>query len=161
MTRATFPVPALAVALLIAAFLPQRAGAAGSKAAPEFSLTVQDLQAMTAALPKTAQDRIVAGQAEFLHLLAQVLDAPADLLVLVDKTHPLAPDYVPPDLVKLTGYPLAVSRTDLELRGSIMTAVLDMAAAARSAGAALLFSSSYRSYDYQKSVYEREVKMYG
>jgi len=63
--------------------------------------------------------------------------------------------------VKLTGYPLAVSRTDLELRGSIMTAVLDMAAAARSAGAALLFSSSYRSYDYQKSVYEREVKMYG
>ena len=48
-----------------------------------------------------------------------------------------------------------------ELRGSIMTAVLDMAAAAKAAGAALLFSSSYRSFDYQKSVYEREVKMYG
>jgi zinc D-Ala-D-Ala carboxypeptidase len=159
MTRAPFPVPALA--LLIAAFLPQRDGAAGPRAAPEFSLTVQDLRAMTAGLPKTAQDRIVAGHAEFLHLLAQVLDEPADLLVLVDKTHPLAPDYVPPDLVKLTGYPLAASRTDLELRGSVMTAVLDMAAAARSAGAALLISSSYRSYDYQKSVYEREVRVYG
>ena len=161
MIRSTFPAAALAVALLVAAFVPQQAAAAGPRAAPEFSLTVQDLRAMTAGLPRTAQDRIVAGQDGFLHLLAQVLDEPPELLVLVDKTHLLPADYVPPDLVKLSGYPLAVSRTDLELRESIMNAVLDMAAAARSAGVTLLFSSSYRSYDYQKSVYDREVKMYG
>ena len=116
---------------------------------------------MTAGLPRTAQDRILGAPQDFLHLLAQVLDQPADLLVLVDKAHPLPSDYVPADLVKLSGFPLLVGRSDLELRGAIMTAVLDMAAAARSAGAALLFSSSYRSYDYQKSVYEREVKTYG
>ena len=159
--RAALHFPALAVALLLAVPLPPWAEAAGSKAAPEFSLTVQDLRAMTAGLPKTVQDRITAGHAGFLHLLSQVLDEPPELLVLVDKTHPLPSDYVPPDLVSLDGYPLSVSRTDLQLRASIMNAVLDMAAAARAAGASLLFSSSYRSFDYQKSVYEREAKMYG
>jgi D-alanyl-D-alanine carboxypeptidase len=153
-------VPALAAALFLAVLVP-RVEAAGSKAAPEFSLTVKDLRAMTSGLPKTVQDRILGAQQYFLHLLAQVLDEPADFLVLVDKRHPLPSDYVPPDLVSLSAYPLSVSRQDLELRKSIMTAVLDMAAAARGAGAALLFSSSYRSFEYQKEVYEREVRTYG
>jgi D-alanyl-D-alanine carboxypeptidase len=154
-------VPALAAALFLTVLLPQGAEASGSKAAPEFSLTVQDLQAMTSGLPKTVQDHILGAQQYFLHLLAQVLDEPAELLVLVDKRHPLPSDYAPPDLVSLSAYPLSVSREDLELRKSIMTAVLDMAAAARGAGAALLFSSAYRSFEYQKSVYEREVREYG
>jgi D-alanyl-D-alanine carboxypeptidase len=116
---------------------------------------------MTAGLPKTVQERIIADPRGFLHLLSQVLDEPADLLILVDKAHPLASDYVPPDLVSLSAYPLSVSRTDLELRKSIMTSVLDMAAAAHRAGATLVFSSSYRSFEYQKAVYQREVQAYG
>jgi D-alanyl-D-alanine carboxypeptidase len=159
--RATPHVLSLAIALLFGTLLPLSAEAAGSKAAPEFSLTMQDLRAMTSALPKTVQERILGAPQGFLHLLAQVLDEPAEFLVLVDKSHPLPSDYVPPDLVSLSAYPLSVSRTDLELRASIMTAVLDMAAAARAAGATLLFSSSYRSFEYQKSVYEREVRTYG
>ena len=42
-----------------------------------------------------------------------------------------------------------------------MPEVLALAAGARADGVTLLFSSSYRSYDYQKVVYEREVKTYG
>ena len=70
--RAQLHVLALAAAVLLAVFLPQRVGAAGSKAAPEFSLTVQDLRTMTAGLPRTAQDRIIGEPRVFLNLLSQV-----------------------------------------------------------------------------------------
>jgi D-alanyl-D-alanine carboxypeptidase len=127
----------------------------------EFSLTARDLQKMTAGLPKSIQEGIAAKPADFLHQLAAVLAEPADLLVLVDKTHPLPADAVPPDLVSLGGYHLSVSRNDLQLRKSIMPAVLAMDSAARADGAPLLYSSSYRSFDYQAGVYAREVKEFG
>jgi D-alanyl-D-alanine carboxypeptidase len=152
---------AVAAALFLVTLFPRGAAAAGSIAAPEFSLTVQDLQAMTAGLPRTVQDHILGAPRDFLHLLAQVLDEPADYLVLVDKSHLLSADYAPPDLVSLSAYPLSVGRPDLQLRRTIMPAVRELAEAARAAGATLLFSSSYRSFEYQKSVYEREVRTYG
>ncbi len=142
-------------------FVAWPAGASGSRAAPEFTFSVPQLRTLTAALPKSIQDRILASPKEFLRQLSQVLDQPEELLVLVDKRHPLGADYVPPDLVSLSSFPLAVSRSDLELRKSVMPEVLALVSAARSQGITLLFSSSYRSYDYQKTVYEREVKTYG
>ena len=42
-----------------------------------------------------------------------------------------------------------------------MPDLLQMVSAARADGVTLLFSSSYRSYEYQEAVYEREVKTYG
>jgi D-alanyl-D-alanine carboxypeptidase len=147
--------------VLCGALLPTSAAAAGTAAAPEFSLSLHDLRAIIAALPKTVQDRIIGDARPFLHLLSQVLDEPAEYLVLVDKNHPLPAGYVPADLVSLGAYPLSVSRGDLSLRKAIIPDVLAMAAAARADGATLLFSSSYRSYEYQKAVYEREVKTYG
>jgi len=90
-----------------------------------------------------------------------VLDEPADLFVLVDKQHALAADYVPPDLVPLKDYPVRTTWPNLMLRKSIMPAVLQMVRAARSEGVIISFSSTYRSFDYQRGVYEREVKMYG
>jgi len=47
------------------------------------------------------------------------------------------------------------------VRKAIMPAMLEMTRAARADGVTLAFSSGYRSYEYQASVYEREVKMYG
>ncbi|HTZ52931.1 MAG TPA: M15 family metallopeptidase [Spirochaetia bacterium] len=135
--------------------------AAAAPVAPEFSLTSQDLGALTTDLPGSIRQAILANPRGFLHQLARVLDQPQDLLVLVDKSHLLGADYVPPDLVPLGGYRLAVSRNDLSLRRVIMTDVLAMVAAAKAHGVILLFSSSYRSYEYQREVYAREVKMYG
>lgn len=148
-------------AIAWACAFPPAARASGARIAPEFSVTVTDLRAMTSGLPRGIQDRILASPKEFLRQLSQVLDQPEELLVLVDKRHPLDADHVPPDLVSLSSYPLAVSRNDLQLRKSVMPEVLAMVNAARKGGVTLLFSSSYRSYDYQKTVYEREVKTYG
>jgi D-alanyl-D-alanine carboxypeptidase len=117
---------------------------------------------MTSSLPQQIQDRILARPKDFLQLVARVLDEPTDFFILVDKRHALPADYAPRDLVRLfKDYKLEISWTDVSVRKAIMPALLEMARAARKDGATLVFSSGYRSYEYQISVYEREVTIYG
>ncbi|HVP18588.1 MAG TPA: M15 family metallopeptidase [Spirochaetia bacterium] len=147
---------ALCVCFLIAA-----AAWAGTWITPEFSLSLDDLRGMTASLPADIREGVLARPSAFLGLAGKVLDQPADLFVLVDKQHPLAADYVPADLVPLKTYHLRTTWPGLLLRKAIMPAVLEMTAAARRDGITLTFSSTYRSYEYQQGLFEREVKMYG
>lgn len=128
---------------------------------PEFSLSFDDLRRMAAPFPPDVRDSILARPAAFLRLMTRVLDEPAELFLLVDKHHSLAADYVPPDLVPLKEYRLRTTWPNLSLRKAIIPAVLQMVRAARADGVTIVFSSTYRSYDYQRGVYEREVKMYG
>lgn len=151
----------LACGLLAAGALLPRAAASDSRVASEFSLTASDLQEMTKDLPQGMRKAILSDPQGFLHLVARVLDEPAELFVLVDKRHTMDSDYEPDDLVNLKSYPLTVSWGDLLLRKAIMPAVMEMADAAKAAGVTLVFSSGYRSFEYQKSVFAREVKTYG
>jgi len=148
-------------ALFLCLLLPAAALQAGTGITPEFSLSVDDLKGMTADMPRAVRDGILSRPSEFLQLMAHVLDQPADLLVLVDKEHGLPADYVPPDLVPLKDYALRTTWPDLMLRKAIMPAVLQMVRAARADGVTVTFSSTYRSYDYQRGLFAREVKMYG
>ncbi len=150
-----------ASALVACALISVAAAAAASRIIPEFSISPDDLRQMTATLPAELRDGIMARPEDFLRLLAQVLDQPPDFFVLVDKQHALSMDYVPPDLVALKDYPVRTSWPHLMLRKAIMPAVLEMVEAAKRDGVSITFSSTYRSYDYQRGVYEREVKMYG
>ena len=147
-------------ALLMCLLLPV-AVEAGTGTTPEFSLSVDDLRRMAADMPTDVRDRILAKPAAFLKLMGQVLDQPADLLVLVDKQHALPADFVPPDLVPLSDYSLRTTWPNLMLRKSIMPAVLEMVRAARVDGVTITFSSTYRSYKYQEGLFARETKMYG
>jgi len=149
---------ALAAAVLLAAVA--RAGAA-PKFTAGFALSPEDLVQITESLPADIQGVIRASPGDFLKLLAAVLDQPAEFFLLVDKHHPLGAAYVPPDLVRLEHYPVKVSWPHVLLRKDIMADVLAMASAARSDGVTLTFSSGYRSFGYQKGVFEREVEMYG
>lgn len=143
------------------ALLPGAAEAGGSRVSPEFSLSATELETMTNDLPAGIQAGIMAAPQDFLRLVANALDEPADFFLLVDKSHRLASDYEPDDLVNLKAYPVTVSLGDLHLRKAIMPAVLEMVRAAKADGVTLLFSSGYRSFEYQKYVYAREVKTYG
>jgi D-alanyl-D-alanine carboxypeptidase len=156
----------LAFILILAAgagiVFPRPASASGAGISAQFSLSQEDLRRMTSSLPASIQDRILARPRDFLELVARVLDEPADFFILVDKRHALPADYVPPDLVRLSkDYQLEISWTDVPVRKAIMPALLEMARAARRDGVTLVFSSGYRSYEYQISVYEQEVKTYG
>jgi D-alanyl-D-alanine carboxypeptidase len=128
---------------------------------PRFALSSEELSKMTASLPAPIQGAILSRPSAFLELMARVLDEPEELFVLVDKRHPLAESYVPPDLVPLKEYPVTSSWPGLQLRRTIMPAVLAMVRSARTDGVELTFSSAYRSFAYQQYVFQREVQMYG
>lgn len=120
-----------------------------------------ELAKVTASLPDDIRSKILADPADFMKLLEATLAEPRELTLLVDKTHALDEGYVPPDLVKLSGYDLSLNRSTLEFRKTAMPALLEMDAAARRDGVTILLSSTYRSYAEQKYIFAREVKDYG
>lgn len=112
--------------------------------------------------------------------LQQVLSSEKEnLLILVDKRHPLPEGYTPPRLVTLkptvtyvskgkelsltmrSGRAYVVIRKDLSLTETAEQALHDMALAARQDGVELVVSSTYRSYQYQKGLFARYVRESG
>lgn len=106
---------------------------------------------------------------EFLQDLYKVLEVeksfPEDdisLYYLIDKKHNIGADYVPTGLKKLVqNSDYNISRNDLSLRPDVEAALVVMARAAKQDGITLLVSSSYRSYEYQKNLFQRWVSIDG
>src|SRR5512142_561009 len=120
------------------------------------------------AIPEPARaailERIEAEPKPFLADLEAALRdraADPDLLRLVDRGRALPGGYEPRDLVALDGTGLSVSRPGHRLRKPAFAALASMDRAARGAGATLLVSSAYRSYEYQKVVWDRGVAAEG
>ena len=128
---------------------------------PAFSVTLQDLDQVLAAVEPASAERILARPQVFMDLLAQMLAVPAPYYRLVDKRHALEPDYEPDDLVALEDYPITTNRRGHRLSRRVLPDLLAMIEAARSDGIELLVSSAYRSYDYQAGLYERQVAELG
>ena len=108
--------------------------------------------------------RIEAKDARFFSLLdavAATMAADPGLLRLVDKRRALPADFVPADLVALDGTGIPVSREGHKLRKPAAAAMKTMCAAARAAGVTLMVSSAYRSYEYQKNLFARNVAEMG
>jgi D-alanyl-D-alanine carboxypeptidase len=123
-----------------------------------------DVVMRNAQLPPALSNRIktasAAGPAFMADLLA-CLEGDRYLLALVDKQHPLPSGYAPSDLVPLTEGSYRVSRSGLTLRRAAAAALDEMAKASRAEGVILTASSTYRSYDYQTQVYDRNVREMG
>jgi D-alanyl-D-alanine carboxypeptidase len=117
-----------------------------------------------AGLPEAVARRIAAAAAEdpaFIIDLMKCLEGDPYLRILVDKGHALPADYEPADLVPLGGGSYGVSREGLRLRRAAADSMEEMAAAARADGITLTVSSSYRSWEYQTTVYNRNVREMG
>jgi zinc D-Ala-D-Ala carboxypeptidase len=110
---------------------------------------------------KTAiRARIDGNSGDFQILLAEVLaERSADPMLLrrVDKSRALPAGYAPPDLVRLDGTGLNLSRPGHRLRAPAYKALKAMSEAAAAGGVKLLVSSTYRSYEYQVEVWNRTV----
>lgn len=128
---------------------------------PEFTMTIEDLEEMTAPLPEAIRQAILAKPQDFLELVLKVSEEPEILTILVDKNHALPEEWEPEDRVSLNDYPLAVSRKDLSLSKAVMPHVLALNDAAKADGVTLLFSSTFRSWTYQQGLYQRYVKADG
>ncbi len=151
----------LAVALAAGAGLsfPARCPALGGREQihPGFTLRARDLPLLTEQLPLAARPEVTSRPREFLELMRGVLLGPPDLLVVVDKSRGLDPGFVPGDLVSLSRYPLRTGKPGLQLRAIVVPDLLAMADAAAAAGAPLVVSSAWRSFQYQQQLLERAL----
>jgi zinc D-Ala-D-Ala carboxypeptidase len=152
--------PALFLTLLFLLSPPLRAQAGGKTDLlhPGFTFRTRDSTELTAGIPAPQAARIRREPAPFLDEVLGVMNSPQDLLVLVDKSHALPESFVPPDLVRLSGYSLATSRNGMKLRAVLMRDLLELSAACHAAGAALVISSAYRSYATQEALFAAELK---
>ena len=116
------------------------------------------------AMPLTTSNR-----AEFLTDLQQVLEEEQSfrtddlsLYYLIDKQHNVGADYVPKDLVHLEKNDLFdINKNNLSLRPEAYEALCTMSRAALTDGVRLLVSSTYRSYEYQKWLFQHWVDVDG
>lgn len=106
---------------------------------------------------------------EFLADLHKVLSVepsfPQDdlsLYYLIDKQHTVGSDYVPTHLVKLQSNDYyVVNKKDIYLREDAEAALREMAGNAKQSGITLDVSSTYRSYTYQKNLFDYWVSVDG
>ncbi|MEL3906841.1 MAG: M15 family metallopeptidase [Treponema sp.] len=114
-------------------------------------------------IPQDIRKNISNNVQEFLTDLQQILAAETDdMLILVDKQHFLPDGYIPNNITPLsTKRAYLINRKDLSLTETAEQALHDMALAARQDGVTLVVSSSYRSYIYQKNLFDRYVRESG
>lgn len=85
----------------------------------------------------------------------KVIEKPDDMLVLCNKYHSLPENYVPADLVDITTGNAAAS--GLKLRKEAAAAFDKLCAAAKESGYKIMGASAYRSFAYQKTLYNNYV----
>ncbi|HOV37163.1 MAG TPA: M15 family metallopeptidase [Spirochaetales bacterium] len=128
---------------------------------PRFQFTQDQLLSLLSDTGKETLEAVKQNPYRFLELLDSILATEKDFLSLVDKNHSLPENWEPGDLVPLEKFGIRTSRAGLLLRKPAALALAEMAQAARDDGIELLVSSTYRSYQYQKEVYQRVVNELG
>ena len=106
---------------------------------------------------------------EFLSDLYRVLESEKDFssedlspFYLIDKKHTVQASYEPKELIHLESNSLyKVNKNSLNLRPEAYNALAKMAEAAKADGVTLTVSSTYRSYEYQKNLFDYWVKVDG
>ena len=106
---------------------------------------------------------------EFLADLKKVLASRSDFsaddlspFYLIDKTHKVASDYEPKGLIHLEkNDDYAINKNNLSLRPEAYKALAVLAKAAKADGVTLTVSSTYRSYEYQKNLFDYWVSVDG
>ena len=106
---------------------------------------------------------------EFLADLKKVLASRSDFsaddlspFYLIDKTHKVASDYEPKGLIHLEkNDAYAINKNNLSLRPEAYKALAVLAKAAKEDGVKLTVSSTYRSYEYQKNLFDYWVRVDG
>lgn len=106
---------------------------------------------------------------EFLQDLQAVLQSENDFssedlspFYLIDKKHTVSSDYVPKNLIPLKENELFdIDKNNLSLRLEAYEALKELAEAALKDGVKLTVSSTYRSYEYQKNLFDYWVSVDG
>lgn len=132
---------------------------------------VKKIDRVLSKMSERAQKEIkISDKEKFLKDLKIVLEADEkyndgdnlSLLFLIDKTHKVGANEVPRDMIHLeSNENYSVNKNNLNLRKPAYDALGVMAAAAKKDGVNLTVSSTYRSYEYQKNLFDYWVRVDG
>ena len=92
--------------------------------------------------------------------LYELIQTREELLLLVNKTHLLSPDYKPDDLTEISDQ-FPSNKKTIMLRKIILPDLQDMFNAAKKENINLIIISAYRSYETQKNIYVHWQKIFG
>jgi zinc D-Ala-D-Ala carboxypeptidase len=126
------------------------------ESSPELGTPQQILAAMNETLEFNRQTRL-------LGVNPWALNDAKDTAVILNKQRPLNPiDYTPETLVTLPTTEFFDNARELRLAKPAADALLELAREMHSEGAGRLFlNSGYRSYDYQRQLFESKTEQYG
>ena len=131
---------------------------------------VEKLNRVLASMSQKCKDAIPNGNAEeFLADLHKVLESEKEFFsedlspfYLIDKKHYVGADYEPKGLIHLEKNPYyEINKNNLSLRPEAYAALERLGRAAKADGVTLTVSSTYRSYDYQKNLFQYWVRVDG
>lgn len=128
---------------------------------PNFSFTTTSLAPVLRALPEPLRSSAAANPKAFLEDYQPLLSQSADLLVLVDKKNEIPSDYEPDDLVVLKAPAFSVNKPGMKFRKAYLPALTALDKAAKKEGLKLTLSSAYRSWAYQKDLFQGYVNRDG
>ena len=141
-----------------------------TKSAITLSAEEEKLNKVFLNLSQRCRNSILNGEPkEFLADLKKVLESEKSFsqedlspFYLIDKKHFVSQNYVPNNLITLTKNDLfAINKNNLSLRPEAFEALKKMAEAAKKEGITLTVSSTYRSYEYQKNLFDYWVSVDG
>ncbi len=131
---------------------------------------IEKLNRVLLSMSPRCKDAIPNGDSqEFLADLYKVLESEANFssddlspFYLIDKTHFVGENYIPQGLIPLKKNDnYAINKNNLSLRPEAFNALEIMAKAAKQDGVILTVSSTYRSYEYQKNLFDYWVSVDG
>lgn len=131
---------------------------------------IEKLNKVLSSMSQKCKDAIPNGDPqEFLNDLYSVLESEKNFskddlspFYLIDKTHNVGETYEPKGLIHLEkNESYAINKNNLSLRPESFAALKILGDAAKKDGITLTISSSYRSYEYQKNLFNYWVKVDG
>ena len=151
----------LTALILISVFFPSCSKAENNYIHPLFSVTAEEFDSTTEKLPQLIAEGIKTDRKGFIDRILPLLDIYDSFLILTDRDHPLSVNSEPSDLIELDSYNINVNKKGMKLRKPAFDALEKMKQDMEKDGLDMLVSSAYRSYAYQKKVYDYYVSVYG
>ena len=116
-------------------------------------------------LPADVKEKILKERSVFLSYIERLLKISDEdknfIFFPADKTRLLPENFIPSDLKNLDNESFPVNKKGMQLRDNTITALKEMSNAANASGIKLLVSSAFRTYEYQKNLYNHYISIHG
>ena len=128
-------------------------------------ITEKEFAATLNNLPDNVRKKIIKERAVFLSYIEWFIKTAEQdknfIFFPVDKTRLLPENFIPSDLKELDKEGFSVNKKGMKLRQNTVTALREMKNAAAASGIDILVSSAFRTYEYQKNLYNYYISIHG